>query len=78
MELFWIAGASHMAYAKYNYCLSFDTTYMTNIHKMSCGPFIDINNLGQSIQFGCGFIRNELMEEFVWLFNTFHAMGGVA
>ena len=52
---------------------------MTNMYKMSCAPFIGINNHGQSIQFGCGFVRNELKENFVWLFNTFlHAMGGVA
>uniref|UniRef100_A0A452Z5Q3 MULE transposase domain-containing protein n=2 Tax=Aegilops tauschii subsp. strangulata TaxID=200361 RepID=A0A452Z5Q3_AEGTS len=78
-NLFWIDGASRRAYAKYNDCLSFDTTYMTNMYNMSCAPFIGINNHGQSIQFGCGFIRNELKENFVWLFNTFlHAMGGVA
>ena len=77
--MLWIDGASRRAYAKYNDCLSFDTTYMTNMYKMSCAPFIGINNHGQSIQFGCGFIRNELKENFVWLFNTFlHAMGGVA
>nr|XP_045088769.1 protein FAR1-RELATED SEQUENCE 5-like [Aegilops tauschii subsp. strangulata] len=78
-NLFWIDGASRRAYAKYNDCLSFDTTYMTNMYKMPCAPFIGINNHGQSIQFGCGFVRNELKENFVWLFNTFlHAMGGVA
>lgn len=78
-NLFWIDGASRRAYAKYNDCLSFDMTYMKNMYKMLCGPFIGINNHGQSIQFGCGFVRNELKENFVWLFSTFlHAMGGIA
>ena len=46
---------------------------------MPCAPFIGINNHGQSIQFGCGFIRNELSTSFVWLFETFlEAMGGLA
>ena len=77
--MFWIDGASRRAYAKYNDCLSFDTTYMTNMYKMPGAPFIRINNHGQSIQFGCVFVRNELKKNFVWLFNTFlHAMGGVA
>ena len=49
------------------------------MYKMHCAPFIGINNHGQSIQFGCGFVRNELSGNFVWLFNAFlHAMGGIA
>ena len=78
-NLFWIDGASRRAYARYNDVISFDTTYMTNMYKMPCAPFIGINNHGQSIQFGCGFVRNELSGNFVWLFNAFlHAMGGIA
>ena len=78
-NLFWIDGASRRAYARYNDVISFDTTYMTNMYKMHCAPFIGINNHGQSIQFGCGFVRNELSGNFVWLFNAFlHAMGGIA
>ena len=51
--MFWIDGASRRAYAKYNDIVSFDTTYMTNMYKMPCAPFIGINNHGQSIQFCC-------------------------
>ena len=78
-NLFWVDGPARKAYAKYNDVVSFDTTYLTNAYKMPCAPFIGINNHGQSIQFGCGFLRNELTDSFIWLFTTFlDAMGGVA
>ena len=71
-------GAARRAYKFFNDCVSFDTTYMTNIYKMPCAPFVGINSHGQSIQFGCGFLRNELTTSFEWLFETFlEAMGGV-
>jgi hypothetical protein len=51
---------------------------MTNMYKMPCAPFIGINRNGQSIQFGCGFVRNERIADFVWLFEKFlDAMDGI-
>ena len=39
--------------------------------------FAGINRHGQSVQLGCGFLRDEKKESFVWLFETFKkAMGG--
>jgi hypothetical protein len=70
-HLFWMDGAARRAYKAYNDCLSFDTTFLTNRYKMPCAPFIGINNHGQSIQFGCGFLRDELSDSFVWLFKAF-------
>jgi hypothetical protein len=70
-NLFWVDGAARRAYKFFNDCLSFDTTYMTNAYKMPFAPFIGINSHGQSIQFGCGFLRNELSTSFDWLFETF-------
>ena len=49
------------------------------MYKMPCAPFIGINNHGQSVQFGCGFLRNELTDSYVWLMETFlEAMDGIA
>ena len=70
-HLFWMDGAARRAYKAYNDCLSFDNTFLTNRYKMPCAPFIGINNHGQSIQFGCGFLRDELSDSFVWLFKAF-------
>ena len=67
-NIYWVDGAARRAYRLYNDCLSFDTTYLTNIYRMPWAPFIGINSHGQSIQFGCGFLRNEVTDSFVWLF----------
>ena len=77
-NIFWVDGSAREVYKLYNDCISFDTTYMTNMYNMPCAPFIGINRYGQSIQLGCGFLRNERIPNFVWLFETFlEAMGGL-
>jgi hypothetical protein len=64
-NLFRVDGPAHRAYkAGYNYCISFDMTYLTNKYKMPCAPFIGITNHGQSIQLECGFVRQELSSNF--------------
>ncbi|XP_051211210.1 protein FAR1-RELATED SEQUENCE 5-like [Lolium perenne] len=69
---------SREVYKNYNDCISFETTYMTNTYKMSCAPIIGINRYGQTIHLGCGFLRNEKISNFVWLFEQFlDAMDGL-
>ncbi|XP_031099789.1 protein FAR1-RELATED SEQUENCE 5-like [Ipomoea triloba] len=54
-----------------------DTTYRTNKYDMICGPFVGMNHHCMNIMFGCGFLLNERIESFVWLFKTFlRAMDG--
>nr|XP_051230132.1 protein FAR1-RELATED SEQUENCE 5-like [Lolium perenne] len=51
---------------------------MSTPYSMPCAPFIGINRYGQSIQLGCGFVRNESSVNFVWLFERFlEAMDGL-
>jgi hypothetical protein len=77
-RLLWVDGAARDAYKLYNDYISFDTTYLTKFYKMPCALFIGINRNGQSIQFGCGFVRNERIADFVWLFEKFlDAMDGL-
>ncbi|RLN22487.1 hypothetical protein C2845_PM07G03640 [Panicum miliaceum] len=76
-NLFWIDGPARKSYELYGDCISFDTTYLTNIYNMPCAPFIGIDRNGITIQLGCGFMSNEKTEVFVWLFTEFKkAMGG--
>jgi hypothetical protein len=67
-SLFWVDGDAREAYKCYNDCISFDTTFLTNKYKMPCAPFIGINRYEQYIQLGCGFVRHERIEDFVWFF----------
>nr|XP_051196586.1 protein FAR1-RELATED SEQUENCE 5-like [Lolium perenne] len=64
-NLFWVDSKARDVHPLYNDCNSFDTTFMTNQY-------------GQSIQLGCGFVRNESSVNFVWLFERFlEAMDGL-
>uniref|UniRef100_A0A8I6WEP7 Protein FAR1-RELATED SEQUENCE n=1 Tax=Hordeum vulgare subsp. vulgare TaxID=112509 RepID=A0A8I6WEP7_HORVV len=64
-NIFWVDGASRKAYMEsYHDCISFDTTYMTNMYNMPFVPFIGINRHGQSFMLGCGFVRQELASSF--------------
>nr|XP_051205120.1 protein FAR1-RELATED SEQUENCE 5-like [Lolium perenne] len=77
-RIFWVDGPTIAAYKNYSDCLSFDTTYITNMYNMPFAPFIGINRYCQTIQLGCGFLKNENIESFEWLFKEFlEAMGGV-
>jgi hypothetical protein len=63
-SLFWVDGAARQAYKEFGDCISFDTTYMTNRYKMPFALFVGINNHGQTIQLGCGFMKDETVESF--------------
>ncbi|XP_051196839.2 protein FAR1-RELATED SEQUENCE 5-like [Lolium perenne] len=77
-RIFWVDGPAIAAYKNYSDCLSFDSTYMTNMYNMPFAPFVGINRYCQTIQLGCGFLKNENIESFVWLFQEFlEAMGGL-
>ncbi|CAL4993897.1 unnamed protein product [Urochloa decumbens] len=76
-NLFWVDSAARKSYELYGNCISFDATYLTNAYNMPFAPFIGIDRNGITIQLGCGFLRNEKTESYVWLFSEFkNAMGG--
>ncbi|WVZ69554.1 hypothetical protein U9M48_018325, partial [Paspalum notatum var. saurae] len=78
-NLFWVDGEARKAYELYSDCIPFDTTFFTNTYNMPCAPFIGIDRNSLTIQFGCGFLRNEKTAAFVWIFTEFKkAMGGRA
>ncbi|XP_044361797.1 protein FAR1-RELATED SEQUENCE 5-like, partial [Triticum aestivum] len=78
-NMYWLDGAARRAYKHFQDCISFDATYLTNMYKMSCAPFIGINNHNQSLQFGSGLVRNKDTDGYVWLFKTFlECMDGLA
>ena len=48
-SMYWIDGKARRAYKHYRDCISFDATYLTNMYKMPCAPFIGIHNHNQSL-----------------------------
>ncbi|BAH93918.1 Os07g0461700 [Oryza sativa Japonica Group] len=76
-SLFWVDGASKEAYKKFGDCIVFDTTYCTNKYNLPFAPIIGVSNHGQTVLFGCVFLKNEKIETFEWVFETFlKAMDG--
>jgi len=51
--------------------LVFDMTYRTSRYEMISAPFVCMNYHAKNVIAGCGFLMNEKIESFVWLFETF-------
>ena len=76
-SLFWVDGASKEAYKKFGDCIVFDTIYCTNRYNLPFAPILGVSNHGQSVLFGCAFLKDETVETFEWVFETFlRAMDG--
>ena len=76
-SLFWVNGASKEAYKKFGDCIVFDTTYCTNRYNLPFAPIIGVSNHGQTVLFGCVFLKDEKVQTFEWVFETFlRAMDG--
>jgi hypothetical protein len=69
-NVFWADARSRATYEYFGDVISFDTTYLTNTHKMPFAPFVGVNHHGQSILLGCGLLSNEDTNTFIWLFES--------
>ncbi|CAH9087349.1 unnamed protein product, partial [Cuscuta epithymum] len=70
-------GQMKSDYDRFGDVVIHDTTYRTYKYDMICGPFVGLNHHCKNIMFDCGFMLNEKVESFVWLFQTFlKSMGG--
>ncbi|KAK1262793.1 Protein FAR-RED IMPAIRED RESPONSE 1 [Acorus gramineus] len=65
---FWADGGARKAYAHFGDVVVFDTTYDTNQYSMIFAPFTGVNHHFQSISLGCGILKDEKIESFIWLF----------
>ncbi|XP_019178877.1 PREDICTED: protein FAR1-RELATED SEQUENCE 7-like [Ipomoea nil] len=70
-SFFWRDGRMRQDYELFGDLLVHDTTYRTNKYDMICGPFVEMNHHCMNVMFGCGFLMNERIESFVWLFRAF-------
>ena len=58
-HIFWALTPCFNWYQKYGDLVVFDTTYKVNAYDMPFGIFVDINNHGKTIFFGCALLQNE-------------------
>ncbi|RYR00605.1 hypothetical protein Ahy_B07g088725 [Arachis hypogaea] len=76
---FWADARSRAAFEYFGDVISFDTTYNTNRYNLVCGSFVGVNHHGQSTLLGCSLMKNEEIESFKWLFQSWlRCMGGNA
>ncbi|RYR42525.1 hypothetical protein Ahy_A08g038993 [Arachis hypogaea] len=74
---FWADARSRAAFEYFGDVISFDTTYNTNRYNLVCGSFVGVNHHGQSTLLGCSLMKNEEIESFKWLFQSWlRCMGG--
>ena len=66
-HIFWAPTPCFDWYQKYGDMVVFYTTYKVNAYDMPFGIFVDINNHGKTIFFGCALLRNETTSAFQWL-----------
>jgi hypothetical protein len=77
--VFWADATSRKNYSHFGDLVSFDATFSTNQYGVKFTPFTGVNHHTQSVFFGAGFLLNEKIESYEWLFKTFlSAMGGKA
>jgi zinc finger SWIM domain-containing protein 3 len=70
-NIFWANASCRASYKDFSNVVTFDTTYRTNEYNMPLGMFVGVNHHLQSTVFVCALIRDESMESFVWIFETF-------
>ena len=76
-SIFWRDGIIKYDYDLFGDVVILETTYRTNKYNMICAPFVGMNHHNKNVILGCGFIFNERIESFIWIFRTFLAeMGG--
>ncbi|XP_048501541.2 protein FAR1-RELATED SEQUENCE 5-like isoform X2 [Beta vulgaris subsp. vulgaris] len=70
-SFFWRDKTMKADYIAFGDLLVFDTTYNTNKYGLVCAPLVGMNYHTHNCMFGCGFLLNERISSFVWLFTTF-------
>lgn len=69
-SMFWNDKRSRDAYPCFCDVISFDTTYLINKYIMPFASFVRLNHHSSSILLIVGFLVDETIETYVWLFNT--------
>ncbi|CAN6681684.1 unnamed protein product [Malus baccata var. baccata] len=66
-NVFWADARSRAAYGYFCDTVAIDTTCLVNKYEIPLISFVGVNHHGQSVLLGCGFLGQELEENFVWM-----------
>lgn len=69
-NVFWVDAKGRHDYVIFGDVVSFDTTYVANMYKMTFASFMGVNNHGQFILFGCALLADLTSSTIIWLLRT--------
>lgn len=72
-NVFWADARSRGAYNFFCDTIAIDTTCLANKYEIPLISFVGMNHHGESVLFGCGFLGDESVDYFVWMFKTWLA-----
>lgn len=69
-NVFWIDSRSRAAYGYFGDVVAFDTTCLSNNYEIPFVAFVGVNHHGQNFLLGCGFLADDTLETYIWLFRV--------
>ena len=69
-NVFWADARSRAAYGYFCDTVAIDTTCLANKYEIPLISFVGVNQHGQSVLLGCGFLGHESVEYFVWILRS--------
>lgn len=72
-NVFWADARSRAAYNYFYDSISIDTTSLSNKYEIPLISFVGVNHHGQTVLLGCGFLGDESVEYFIWMFKAWLA-----
>jgi hypothetical protein len=76
-NLFWVDTMCVINYKLFGDYISFDTTFSTNPYGLPFVPIVGVNNHGSTLLFAVALLKDEKIDTFRWIVETFvEAMGG--
>jgi hypothetical protein len=76
-SIFWSHASQRAEYVDFGDVITFDSTHKTNSKKIPLAMFIGCSNNLKNVSFGQALLRDETIDTFRWLFESFKScMGG--
>ncbi|CAA2967886.1 FAR1-RELATED SEQUENCE 6-like [Olea europaea subsp. europaea] len=66
-NVFWADARSRIAYYYFSDTVAIDTTSLSNKYEVPLLSFVGVNQHGQSVLLGCGFLGHESVEYLIWM-----------
>lgn len=69
-NVFWADARSRAAFSYFSDAVAIDTTSLRNKYEIPLISFVGLNNHGQPVLLGCGFLGHDSVEYFIWMLKS--------